>query len=123
MLKKLMILCAAAAVLVAGQALPASAYAQQGAALTNSEPLVIIRFNQRGVAYEKALYNALSRALEVKPTAIFDVVLKPGGSGSDAALQKVVSSMQRMNVPAAQMTAQTGEPSGRRYDVVNVYVR
>jgi len=37
-------------------------------------PLIVIRFNQTHVDYAMPLYNTVSRALEVKPSAMFDIV-------------------------------------------------
>lgn len=38
------------------------------------KPLMIIRFNQDVVSYEKSLDKAVNAALDVKPTAFFEVV-------------------------------------------------
>jgi len=40
----------------------------------NSEPLMIIRFNQDAVPYERQLQKAVSSALNVKPSTFFDIV-------------------------------------------------
>ena len=37
-------------------------------------PLVVIRFDRANVPYEQALYTAVSRALERRPQALFDLV-------------------------------------------------
>lgn len=38
------------------------------------KPLMVIRFNEASVAYEWPLYETLTKALEVRPQAQFDVV-------------------------------------------------
>ncbi len=44
------------------------------ASFADKRPLVVIRFDKPDVAYEPALYQALSRALERRPDATFDLV-------------------------------------------------
>jgi len=50
---------------------PATADAAE---LAQETPLMIIRFNQPTIDYPMPLYNTVSRALQVKPSAMFDVV-------------------------------------------------
>jgi len=64
---------------------------------TSEKPLIVIRFNQRHVMYERSLYNTISRALQVKPSAVFDVV-------SVAPQAKDKASQQRNNAIATQNT-------------------
>jgi hypothetical protein len=54
-------------------ALPALA-ADSEPAFAHETPLMIIRFNQAHVNYPMPLYNTISKALKVKPSAVFDVV-------------------------------------------------
>ena len=70
----LMVLLLAAAPL---QAMPPQEYGSAPATAprdhTNT-PLMVVRFNQRHVYYQRPLYTAVSRALEVKPSARFTMV-------------------------------------------------
>jgi hypothetical protein len=77
--------------------LPASATAEDAVTLSQETPLMIIRFNQPSVGYPMPLYNTLSRALKVKPSAVFDVV-------SVAPHAKEAHSQSRYNKIAAQNT-------------------
>lgn len=74
------------------------------------QPLVIVRFNQRNVYFQRQLYNALSKAMEIDPTVSFDILtLAPmkGERNRDAKLyeqammesQEVVDAMLQMGVP------------------------
>ena len=50
----------------------------------NARPLVVIRFDRPNVQYQLALYNAVSRALDRKPDATFDLVAAYPKTGSPA---------------------------------------
>ena len=85
--------------------------------------LVVIRFDGENVAYEQALYNAVSRVLEHRPDATFELVAVAPASGgaagqalsSDRTLrsaENVLRSLQGMGLPtqrvevSAQISAQ-----------------
>lgn len=104
---------------------PAPAVAAAPVVAQPVTPLVIIRFSQHNVYYEKALYNAVNRALEAKRTAMFQVVLKPGfrSTDSDANLARVVGSLHKMGLPDGRLSSSTSSASGERFDEVDVYVR
>jgi hypothetical protein len=78
-------------------------------------PLVVIRFDRPDVQYEQALYNAVSRTLERRPSAIFEVVAvapAAGGAGRVALAtnqarrnaENVQRSLQRMGLPQSRVT-------------------
>jgi hypothetical protein len=78
-------------------------------------PLVVIRFDRPDVQYEQALYNAVSRTLERRPSAIFEVVAvapSTGGAGRVALAtnqarrnaESVQRSLQRMGLPQSRVT-------------------
>ena len=84
---------------------------------------MVIRFDGENVAYEQALYNAVSRALERRPDATFELVAVAPASGgaarqalsSDRTLrsaENVLRSLQGMGLPvqrvevSAQISAQ-----------------
>lgn len=60
--------------------------------------LVVVRFDRPGVNYQQALYNAVSQALERKPTASFDVVAVNPSAGTAA--------QQALNASAARRHAE-----------------
>lgn len=121
------ILLVACLMTLGAAALPAaSAHAQDaGPAVENRTPLVIVRFNQRNLSVEKALYNAVSKASEAKPTVMFDVVQRPGlkNDGDNASLNKVAATLVKVGVPQGNITTATGPASGEPFDEVYVYVR
>ncbi len=55
-----------------------------GGSIAGRRPLVVIRFDRENVAYEQALYNAVSRALERRPNATFELVAVAPASGGAA---------------------------------------
>ncbi len=67
-------------------AVPARAVASvTPASFADKKPLVVIKFDKADVAYEPALYQALSRALERRPDATFDLVAVSPTEGNAAA--------------------------------------
>lgn len=73
------------------------------------KPLMVVRFNQDAVPYEWPLYNTLSKALEVKPQAQFDVVSvaprshdlaqKNGADTASEDLTKVLATLKEIGMP------------------------
>lgn len=116
---------------------PAAATAPQpaGAAGTANAPaLVTIRFDRPDVQYQQALYTALSRALEVRPDARFDVVAVSPSAGSPDQVQLAQSRSRRNAEKVVQAMIDMGLPANRirlsattRPDVsvaeVRIYVR
>jgi hypothetical protein len=93
---------------------PSSAPAPQASLGDGRRPLVVIRFDRPDVQYEQALYNAVSRTLERRPSAIFEVVAvapSTGGAGRVALnsnqarrnAESVAGSMQRMGLPQSRV--------------------
>lgn len=62
-------------------------------------PLVVIRFDRANVQYEQPLYNAVSRALQRKPNAMFDLVAVAPTEGNAARVA--------LNTSAAKKNAET----------------
>jgi hypothetical protein len=66
--------------LVSASVFPLPAYAQQDTITSDQQsalsqvPLVVIRYNQPKVFYQRQLYNAVSRAVAIKPDVVFQVV-------------------------------------------------
>jgi hypothetical protein len=94
---------------------------------TDRRPLVVIRFDKPDVAYEPALYQALSRALERRPDAVFDLVaVTPNGGNSAAARRNadaVMRSMAGMGLPAERVAMAAMSSPTATSPEVHVYVR
>lgn len=97
-------------------------------------PLVIIRFDRPNVDYQQALYTAVRRALDRKPSAEFDLVAvspNSGGPGevalhSDAAkrnAQSVLRSLSDMGLPASRVTLSATTSANVQSNEVQIYVR
>lgn len=101
---------------------------QRSRSTLGRRPLVVIRFDRQDVAYDQALYSAVSRALERRPNATFELVAVAPTSGGTARIalntnkarrsaESVLRSLQRMGMPAERVglsartsqTAQTNE--------------
>jgi len=94
-------------------------------------PLVVIRFDRQDVAYEPALYQAVSRALERRPDAIFDLVAVSPGSGSQNLssgsarrnAEQVLGSLAGMGLPSDRvMLSAMASPTAQSSEV-HIYVR
>lgn len=117
---------------VAGAAAPQVASATPAAA--GRQPLMVIRFNKPNVAYEQALYSAVSRALDRRPGATFDVVaVSPtGGDAGQSALntstskrnaESVVRSLSSMGLPPDRINLSAMSSASARANEVQVFVR
>ena len=85
-------------------------------------PLVVIRFDRKDVAYDQALYNAVSRTLENRPGATFALVAVAPNTGGAAKIalnrnkarrhaENVLRSLQRMGLPVQRVAI--SERTGR----------
>ena len=113
----------------ATSATPASGFAAAG-----RRPLVVIRFDRADVAYQQQLYQAVSKTLEQRPEAQFDLVAvaPAAGGAADGALgqsqsrryaNQVMRSLTDMGLPANRISlAATTNPSSATNEV-HVYVR
>lgn len=90
-----------------------------------AQALVTLRFNQRNVYFEKALYNAVSHALKVKPDARFRVTMHPStqGGSAEANLARVTKAFTAMNIPETQVQAEMAGSIGEPYDTAYVFVQ
>ncbi|MCB2108577.1 MAG: hypothetical protein KDE14_12800 [Rhodobacteraceae bacterium] len=90
-------------------------------------PLVVIRFDKADIAYEPALYQALSRALERRPDAVFDLVAVTPANGNSAAARRnadaVMRSMASMGLPAERVALASMNSPTASAPEVHVYVR
>jgi len=106
-------------------------FAAQGA---DRRPLVVIRFDKPNVQYEQPLYSAVSRALERRPDAFFDVVaVSPqSGNAGRAALdtnaarrnaQGVLRSLTDMGLPTSRVALSATTASDAQTNEVRIFVR
>ena len=97
-------------------------------------PLVVIRFDRPKVEYEQALYTAVSRALERRPQAGFDVVAVAPGQGSAAQVarganaarrsaESVLRSLTSMGLPPSRVNLSAGTSGEAQTAEVHLYVR
>jgi hypothetical protein len=108
-----------------------NSYAAQSA--MSDVPLVIIRFNQRTVMYERQLYNAIAKAVAIKPDVVLDIISfvpLTGNTQADERLKdnalaqssKVVNSLRNMGIPQERMhVSREGSPEIRFHEI-HVYV-
>ncbi len=98
-----------------------------------SRPLVVIRFDSAGVAYQEPLYTAMSKALERYPAARFGLVaVTPGGrSSAEMALNQATSrrhaeavlrSMTEMGLPPGRVSLSATTSLNARSSEIHVYV-
>ncbi|NKB44134.1 MAG: hypothetical protein GKS03_07610 [Alphaproteobacteria bacterium] len=94
-------------------------------------PLVVIRFDRQDVAYEPALYQAVSRALERRPDAVFDLVAVSPGTGNQNLssgsarrnAEQVLGSLAGMGLPSDRvMLSAMASPTAQSSEV-HIYVR
>ena len=97
-------------------------------------PLVVIRFDRSNVNYQQALYTAVSRALERRPDASFDLVaVSPsGGSSAQAALdtskarknaQDVLRALTDMGLPPSRVALSATTAGDTSSNEVRLFVR
>ncbi len=98
------------------------------------QPLVIIRFDRPDVAYEQALFTAVSRALERRPNSGFDLVSVAPGTGNPAQValatnasrrnaEGVLRSLTNMGLSADRVSLSATSSPAARVSEVHVYVR
>ncbi|NQV57927.1 MAG: hypothetical protein HQ503_18850 [Rhodospirillales bacterium] len=96
-------------------------------------PLVVIRFDRPNVAFDQALYNAVSRVLESRPNAIFELVaVAPSGGGAARVqinsskarrnAQSVLRSLRRMGLPAERLSLSARTSQAAQTNEVHLYL-
>ncbi|MBX7199086.1 MAG: hypothetical protein K1X51_06880 [Rhodospirillaceae bacterium] len=111
----------------ARRAIPARAVATVSTqSFADKKPLVVIKFDKPDVTYEPALYQALSRALERRPDAVFDLVaVSPDGGNPSAArtdADAVFASMPNMGLPAERVVMAAMGSNSAKTPEVHIYV-
>ena len=97
-------------------------------------PLVVIRFDRVTVPYQQALYNAVSRVLERRPNAIFDLVAVAPSVGGKARValnttksrrhaDTVRRSLVEMGLPPGRLAISSKTSAQARTNEVHVYLR
>ena len=128
-----------------GVSLINQAMASAGAGTTNNQagiatdttgrrPLVVIRFDRTTVPYEQALYNAVSKVLERRPDAIFDLVAVAPSRGDEATValnssksrrnaENVLRSLVDMGLPPSRVAVSGKTASTANVNEVHLYLR
>lgn len=112
---------------VPGQATPV-------AALAARRPLVVIRFDRQKVAYKEAVYNAVSKVLDRRPGAAFDVVAVTPDQGSLGRIavesnkarrsaEGVTRALAEMGLPASRVAVSSAASDTSTVNEVHIYVR
>jgi hypothetical protein len=97
-------------------------------------PLVVIRFDRPNVEYEQALYTAVSRALERRPSATFDLVAVAPNTGNAAQVtvagntskrnaESVLRSLSDMGLPLDRVRLSAMTSGQAASNEVHIYVR
>jgi hypothetical protein len=101
---------------------------------TGRRPLVVIRFDRPDIPYQQALYAAVSRVLERRPDAVFDLVAVAPGAGGPARValnsnkaqrfaEGVLRSLIEMGLPPSRV-AMSGKTSAQaKANEVHLYLR
>lgn len=104
--------------------------AAKPANLAARRPLVVIRFDRPDVEYQQALYNAVNRALERRPQAMFDLVAvapSRGSANSTSTAQRyaenVLRSLSNMGLPANRVSMSARSSAEAQTSEVHLYVR
>lgn len=105
-----------------------------GGVATAGRPLVVIRFDSANVEYEQPLYSALTRALESRPDARFDVVSVVPAGGNASSMRRsqtqsrrnaeaVMASIADMGLPASRLSISSTTSGEVSTNEVRVYMR
>jgi hypothetical protein len=100
----------------------------------NRRPLVVIRFDRNDVPYQQALYNAVSRVLEKRPDAVFDLVAVAPAAGGQARValnsnkarrqaEGVLRSLIEMGLPPARVAVAARTSAESRTNEVHLFIR
>lgn len=110
---------------------------EMGNAVMTTPPsgaLVVIRFNKPNVYFDKALYEAVAKAVSLKPTLTFNVVsyvplendpMRGTQLASRAGRnqERVLALMNQIGVPSERIASSSQPVDGLRYDEVHVFVQ
>lgn len=103
-------------------------------ATAGRSPLVVIRFDRADVPYQQALYTAVSKTLERRPNALFDLVAVAPAKGGQARIalnsqkarqhaENVVRSLIEMGLPPNRVAVSAQTMAQAANNEVHLYVR
>ena len=106
----------------------------QSSDISGRRPLVVIRFDRPGVDYQQAVYNAVSRVLERRPNATFDLVAVAPTAGGAAVVainstkarrsaEGVLRALVEMGLPPSRVTVSANTSPTARGNEVHIYLR
>ena len=101
---------------------------------TGKRPLVVIRFDRSAVSYQQALYHAVSRVLEQRPDAVFDLVAVAPAEGGTARValnsnaarrhaEEVLRALVEMGLPPARVAVSAKTLASVKTNEVHLYLR
>ncbi len=101
---------------------------------SGKRPLVVIRFDRAKVPFQQALYHAVSRVLEQRPDAVFDLVAVAPTEGGQARValnsnkarrhaEEVLRSLVEMGLPPARVAVSAKTLASAKSSEVHLYVR
>lgn len=101
---------------------------------TGRRPLVVIRFDRPDIPYQQALYAAVSRVLERRPDAVFDLVaVAPSGGGparvalnsnkAQRFAEGVLRSLIDMGMPPSRVAMSGKTSTAAKNNEVHLYLR
>jgi hypothetical protein len=110
------------------------AYAGAPSNTVGKRPLIVIRFDRPSVAYQQALYNTVSKILEQRPNATFDLVGVAPTSGGKARVslnsnkarrhsENVLRSLIEMGLPPTRVAVSARTAVQARSNEVHLYLR
>lgn len=119
---------------VAGTAYGDGRSAARAADITGRRPLVVIRFDKPNVPYQQAVYNAVSRVLEQRPDAAFDLVAVAPTAGGPARIavntnksrrfaEGVLRSLVEMGLPPDRVAIAGTTSDAANTNEVHIYLR
>ncbi|MDA0675697.1 MAG: hypothetical protein O3A88_04965 [Proteobacteria bacterium] len=102
--------------------------------IAGRRPLLVIRFDRPDVPYQQALYNAVSRALEARPSGAFDLVAVAAtnsNTGQNAlnanrarrSAESVMRSLVEMGLPQSRVVLSNNASTAVRDNEVHLYIR
>lgn len=114
-------------------AVPAASRSVTSRSTLGRRPLVVIRFDRQNVAYDQAVYNAVSRALERQPSASFELVAVAPSDGSAARValnsnqarrnaENVLRTLQRMGLPPNRVSLSARSSNSVQTNEVHLYI-
>ena len=101
---------------------------------TGRRPLVVIRFDRDNVSYQQALYTTVSKVLERRPNASFDLVAVAPAAGGPARValnsnkarrhaEEVLRALTGMGLPPARVAVSSKNNTSARNNEVHLYLR